>query len=673
MAASPTVMVRILGDASNLAKSFGAVGDKASGVAKQAHAAFSNMLGMLNQTGVLGPFGEALNTVDQALAHIEEHGKKVSDVLLAAGGATAGVGVGLTLLGSKEKAAHQQLDQAITNTGYSYGEYGKQIEEAIKHGERFGQTSAETQNALQTLTQATGNPTKALQLYGVTLDLAAAKHEDLNSAATAVGKTYNGNTRLLKQFGINLTATTTLVKQAATAQTQVGSADQRYATAKQKLMDLETIDHAKKHLTIADHIALRNAEQNVVLAAQKDHEAHLKLIQSNQAVTKATAGNGEALTLLSAKLKGQAAAAADTFSGRMKAISVTVEDQVAKFGQKYGPALQGAGAAMAGLGSAMKIGQAAMAAFSTGTEAAAAADDVLAASETAADVSGAPIIVTVGAIVLAIAALGVAAYVIYRNWKTIWAGMKDAIEVVWKWIKSNWYLLLGIITGPIGLAAALIYKYRDDIWNAFKDVYNWLRDKWDDIYAWLKKPFTDAVTAITTAWNAVVSFFTGLPGKVGSWFSSLATTLSGPFTGAVTAVTSAWGSVVTFFTNLPTDIASWFGGLASTISSPFKDAFNGIANIWNNTVGSLSFKVPSWIPGLGGKGFSMPQIPTFETGGIMPYTGLALVHAGETIVPARTPVRSGPAVVIQDAHFSSEVDIDLFTRRLGWHLQTQGV
>src|SRR5262249_8053139 len=100
------------------------------------------------------------------------------------------------------QAAHQQLQQSIENTGHSYEEHGKQIEQAIKHQENYGHSAAETQNALQTLTQATHDPAKALQLLGTTSDLAAAKHSGLNEAAGAHGTVYNGNTKLLKQFGI---------------------------------------------------------------------------------------------------------------------------------------------------------------------------------------------------------------------------------------------------------------------------------------------------------------------------------------------------------------------------------------------------------------------------------------------------------------------------------------
>jgi phage-related minor tail protein len=51
--------------------------------------------------------------------------------------------------------------------------------------------------------------------------------------------------------------------------------------------------------------------------------------------------------------------------------------------------------------------------------------------------------------------------------------------------------------------------------------------------------------------------------------------------------------------------------------SVFKTAFNAIAAIWNNTVGKLSFKVPDWVPKLGGKGFSVPKIPMLAAGGIV--------------------------------------------------------
>jgi hypothetical protein len=67
----------------------------------------------------------------------------------------------------------------------------------------------------------------------------------------------------------------------------------------------------------------------------------------------------------------------------------------------------------------------------------------------------------------------------------------------------------------------------------------------------------------------------------------------------------------------------------------FKTIFNGIASVWNNTIGKFSFTVPSWVPGIGGKGFSMPDIPMLAAGGIVTGPTLAMIgEAGpEAVIP----------------------------------------
>ncbi|CAB4135851.1 hypothetical protein UFOVP884_9 [uncultured Caudovirales phage] len=66
-----------------------------------------------------------------------------------------------------------------------------------------------------------------------------------------------------------------------------------------------------------------------------------------------------------------------------------------------------------------------------------------------------------------------------------------------------------------------------------------------------------------------------------------------------------------------------------------KTIFNGIATIWNNTFGKLSFNIPSWVPGIGGKGFDVPNIPMMAAGGIVTSPTLAMIgEAGpEAVIP----------------------------------------
>ena len=72
-----------------------------------------------------------------------------------------------------------------------------------------------------------------------------------------------------------------------------------------------------------------------------------------------------------------------------------------------------------------------------------------------------------------------------------------------------------------------------------------------------------------------------------------------------------------------------------TVLGVYKTIFNTIAKLWNNTIGKLSFEFPSWVPGLGGKGFSVPNIPMLGEGGIVSSPTLAMIgeRGPEAVIP----------------------------------------
>ena len=104
---------------------------------------------------------------------------------------------------------------------------------------------------------------------------------------------------------------------------------------------------------------------------------------------------------------------------------------------------------------------------------------------------------------------------------------------------------------------------------------------------------------------------------------------------AIQWVIDHFGGFIDFAKKIPGKIADAFKGLVAIITAPFRLAFNGIAMLWNNTVGRLSFGVPDWVPGMGGKGFDVPDIPMLAKGGIVSRPTLALIgEAGpEAVVP----------------------------------------
>lgn len=110
---------------------------------------------------------------------------------------------------------------------------------------------------------------------------------------------------------------------------------------------------------------------------------------------------------------------------------------------------------------------------------------------------------------------------------------------------------------------------------------------------------------------------------------------------------------------LPKIIASAFSGLANALTWPFRTAFNAIAYAWNRTVGRLSFTVPGWIPGIGGNGWSVPNIPYLAAGGDVLKSGLAYIHQGERLTDAATTQRLDRMKQPEQSTGRQEVELSL--------------
>ena len=570
--AGPSVVVRVLGDLTGLGKSLGAVEAKGASTSSKLRAGFKGMFNALNTTGVMGPVAELFDKLDDGFDQLAEHKKKFGDIATVAGGVAAGIGGVLATIGWAETQAQNQLKAAITGSGHSYDQYEKQIESVIKSQEKLGNSSVQTQDALKVLTNATGDPTVAIKDMGMAADLAASQHESLATAAAQLGKVYNGSSRVLKQFGI---ATLPTVKQAtkevAVATRGMASASQSLQSAQLRLQTVQDSYAGKTHLTALEQDRLRAAQDAVAKAAGKLHDATVNMTVAQGDAKTAATGTQTELNQLSTKLKGQASAAADTFTGHLKAIKTEIEDQVAKFGSKYGPAITGAGAALGVLGQGVKTTQTLMEAFRGSTEAMTAATEAGTAATEAATVAEDATAVSEGLalapillITAAVAALGIGIYELVTHWKIVWAAIQVAVKAVWDWIKKNWPLLLAIILGPIAVAALEIAKHWTAIKDGAKAVWTWLQTTWAKVEGFIIAPITAAADAIVAA---------------------------------------------------------------------LKGAFNMVIDLWDKmhfTLPHISFLGHK----IGGETIGVPHIPHLAQGGLITETGLVYAHAGEAITPA---------------------------------------
>ncbi|MGC5664923.1 hypothetical protein ACN261_31535 [Micromonospora sp. WMMD723] len=181
-----------------------------------------------------------------------------------------------------------------------------------------------------------------------------------------------------------------------------------------------------------------------------------------------------------------------------------------------------------------------------------------------------------GAVILLVVALIAGIVLLWRNSETFrkivtgaFNAVWSAIKFVWEWAQQNWPLLLAILTGPIGLAVLWIVRHWDQIKDSAAAVWKSVRDG-----------VNAAKDYIIGRFDQVVGFANSLPGKISK-------AAHGLFDGPVSAV---------------------------------KGGINKIIDLWNLLDFGLSIRVPDWVPGVGGKGFVIPDlfpdVPRLAEGGV---------------------------------------------------------
>ncbi len=202
---------------------------------------------------------------------------------------------------------------------------------------------------------------------------------------------------------------------------------------------------------------------------------------------------------------------------------------------------------------------------------------------------------------------------------------------------AQWVWNIAMLANPIGLViAAVVILIGVIVLIATKTT--WFSDIWEWVWGKIGDPVKAAWAYISDlavqTWNGLV--------KGIKWVGDV-------FAGIWKFIKDSAVSNFNMVISIPGKIANAFASVANAIISPFRNAFNGIARAWNNSVGRFSFTVPDWIPGVGGKGWSIPNIPTLATGGTVMRSGLAMIHKGEELTPAAVAGlgsnRGGGAVV----------------------------
>lgn len=150
------------------------------------------------------------------------------------GFAGAGIGAVIGALSDNANAAAAdeanvaRLQQAIENSGVAWNDVTDAIEARIKKGQDLAFTDDQVRDSLGALTQTTGSVAKAMDLQVLAMDLARAKGMDLTAASEIIGKVSEGNTGILKRYGVVLEAGATSTEALAALQQKFGGQAEVY-------------------------------------------------------------------------------------------------------------------------------------------------------------------------------------------------------------------------------------------------------------------------------------------------------------------------------------------------------------------------------------------------------------------------------------------------------------
>jgi tape measure domain-containing protein len=247
--------------------------------------------------------------------------------------------------------------------------------------------------------------------------------------------------------------------------------------------------------------------------------------------------------------------------------------------------------------------------------------------------------------------------------------IKNVISAVVDWVKTNWPLLLAILTGPIGLAVLFITKNWDTIKAGFTAVKDWIGARVSDVVGFItgipgriagvaSSAFNALKDGISSAKNWVfdrvtdiVNAVLGIPGKIGSLATALLQAGKDLMTGLVNGIEAA-----------PNAIIDALKEVAKHVPGPIKEILKHVpvvSDLFKAEGGPVLAGQP-YIVGEKGPELFVPKVP----GRIVPNGQLP---SAASIQPAAQPAAARGGLVIENAHFGSTGVI----RDLDWWQQTR--
>lgn len=247
---------------------------------------------------------------DQATPKLEAFGGKLGSFKTAALGAASALGgIGLlkgvkdlTDAASEAEAETAKMDAILKTMGESGAKARDSIMKASQSVTRLGFDDEAAATSMAKLYQRTGDVETAMKLNATAMDLARFKNIDLESASKAVGLVLSGNTKVLKELGIQVDDTKTPMEQLGEAQRKLAGQAESYASTSKGQADAMREGFANLKETIG--AALLPMLSKLFEAIRPVIEQVSKWVQDHPKLTTAILAGAVALGTLATILPG---------------------------------------------------------------------------------------------------------------------------------------------------------------------------------------------------------------------------------------------------------------------------------------------------------------------------------------------------------------------------------
>ena len=207
------------------------------------------------------------------------------------------------------------------------------------------------------------------------------------------------------------------------------------------------------------------------------------------------------------------------------------------------------------------------------------------------------------------------------------------------------------LVSPIGLAVAAIaglvaagvwlYKNWDTVKEKAAQVGEWLSDKWGGIRDAVSARVTQLGAALSATWSSISTAASGYATQIGTALSTkwagIKETVGGYAAGLGDLVSQAWTRIQDGASALGTAVLNSLKGAFASIPDVLKAPINTAITLINSAIDKINgvgFKVPDWVPGIGGEAFSVnvPTIPMLARGGFTKGPSIAGEAGQEAVI-----------------------------------------